>query len=124
MASEVSFPRFWGVLYIEKWSPFFGLVIGSVVTEIVVKDHTFPPPFFIDPFPYLSIFVSSVNFENICHVDQRFSAGSSTFAFFISIPSCLRHGCGRVRGQMWRGARGQLCGVIRKMGDVGSGEGG
>ena len=24
---------------------------------------------------------------------------------------------------MWRGARGQLCGVIRKMGDVGSGEG-
>ena len=34
MVSEVSFPRFWGVLSIAKWSPFFVSVIGSAVSEI------------------------------------------------------------------------------------------
>ena len=35
MHSEVNFPRFWGVLYIEKWSPFFVSVIGSAVSKIL-----------------------------------------------------------------------------------------
>ena len=34
VVSEVSFPRFWGVLSIENWSPFFVSVIGSAVSEI------------------------------------------------------------------------------------------
>ena len=34
MVSEVSFPRFWGVLSIAKWSPFFVSVIGSAVSDI------------------------------------------------------------------------------------------
>ena len=35
MVSEVSFLRFWRVLSIEKWSPFFVSVIGSAVSEIL-----------------------------------------------------------------------------------------
>ena len=34
VASEVSIPRVWGVLCIEKGSRFFVLVIGSAVSEI------------------------------------------------------------------------------------------
>ena len=34
MVSEVSFPRFWGIFCIEKWSQFFVSVIGSAVSEI------------------------------------------------------------------------------------------
>ena len=39
VVSEVSYPRFLGVLCIEKWSPFFVSVIGSAVFEISRFTH-------------------------------------------------------------------------------------
>ena len=34
MVSEETFPKFWGVLSIQKWSLFFVSVIGSAISEI------------------------------------------------------------------------------------------